>query len=108
MGKDLNIVIEDHLHLRGEHAGLIDMYNAKSGSPPLTWRTLSNFQGASLDVGITSTYVENTSNSVLPFCQFLDHLHLRGEHSSNNNWVDLSKGSPPLTWRTLNSATNMS
>ena len=50
----------DHLHLRGENS-----YKARSGSQ---------------FIGITSTYVEKTSNLLFLFKEKKDHLHLRGEN----------------------------
>ena len=49
--------------------------------------------------GITSTYVENTLVP-LRFCtRNFNHLHIRGEYSSQSTKLEWSAGSPPHTWR---------
>ena len=94
-------LIEDHLHLRGEHLESLELARSEKGSPPLTWRTLIYFAFFSINFRITSTYVENTFKPTRRQGGGEDHLHLRGEHLffsiSLYNYI----GSPPLTWRTL-------
>ena len=71
------------------------------GSPPLTWRTLDLNDDVTPKNGITSTYVENTIAPREDSFVTKDHLHLRGEHLLLRLRFLCSRGSPPLTWRTL-------
>ena len=93
---------KDHLHLRGEHRFLLFLVPWRTGSPPLTWRTLYLSKLMFWLCRITSTYVENTQWKPTKLCLTWDHLHLRGEHSALYLRQGKSLGSPPLTWRTLN------
>ena len=50
----------DHLHIRGEYS-LSNFHGASDvGSPPHTWRILLDGDFKIFNLGITSTYVENT------------------------------------------------
>ena len=97
--------VKDHLHLRGEHDGVMEWETDFSGSPPLTWRTLSLSSAVLKTSGITSTYVENTFHVSSATLAVWDHLHLRGEHPDGGASGFGQWGSPPLTWRTLNPLT---
>ncbi len=50
-------------------------------------------------VGITSTYVENTGGKKNIHPSAEDHLHIRGEYLSIVCKVTCTIGSPPHTWR---------
>ena len=50
----------DHLHIRGEYYGGRIRKQARSGSPPHTWRIQFAYIRRWSDDRITSTYVENT------------------------------------------------
>ena len=52
----------DHLHIRGEYYGGRIRKQARSGSPPHTWRIRSCKKLIVDTTRITSTYVENTIN----------------------------------------------
>ena len=87
------------LHLTWKTLGYFISQVRGIGSPPLTWRILANNIEAHYPVGIISTYVENTSLSLLLIWSIKDHLHLRGEYS---HYLSLSFSIPrssPLTWR---------
>ena len=58
---------KDHLHIRGEYFETLSGIKRKWGSPPHTWRILDASSVGTSSVGITSTYVENTSNSAPRF-----------------------------------------
>ena len=71
---------QDH-HIRGEYGKIACCQFANLGSPPHTWRIQIARWTLSVTIGITSTYVENTS--LQPS-------------------IDLTIwGSPPHTWRIL-------
>ena len=71
------------------------------GSPPHTWRIHRIGIEDDKAGGITSTYVENTLTSTLLFLATKDHLHIRGEYSSEDETDLHLTGSPPHTWRIL-------
>ena len=52
-----------------------------------------------MSIGITSTYVENTTvqQDTTAVCQ--DHLHIRGEYDTDTDKERVYLGSPPHTWR---------
>ena len=70
-----------------------------AGSPPHTWRILHILDYEGRNIGITSTYVENTSWVKRQFQPHGDHLHIRGEYTGILGTLGASKGSPPHTWR---------
>ena len=80
MGDDLSG--KDHLHIRGEYSSSAVHVIAEAGSPPHTWRIQARECLSSLQTGITSTYVENTSSRVHIKYSTRDHLHIRGEYSA--------------------------
>ncbi len=93
-------IVEDHLHIRGEH-GVIDLENkTESGSSPHTWRTLTAWTQKGRRLRIISTYVENTQLPPAHWAIVEDHLHIRGEHSSMKLSSTPFLGSSPHTWRT--------
>ena len=53
------------------------------------------------ELGITSTYVENTERQSAEGNQPQDHLHIRGEYNVGFSDLGSLKGSPPHTWRIL-------
>ena len=69
------------------------------GSPPHTWRILKRQIPFVPDLGITSTYVENTLEAISKTDSVEDHLHIRGEYSPSNMKSISDLGSPPHTWR---------
>ena len=69
------------------------------GSPPHTWRIHDFLRVFPSDLGITSTYVENTMNNLNVLEMNKDHLHIRGEYSKFESCSALLSGSPPHTWR---------
>ena len=52
-----------------------------------------------MSIGITSTYMENTTvqQDTTAVCQ--DHLHIRGEYDTDTDKERVYLGSPPHTWR---------
>ncbi len=76
----LNLLLQDHLHLRGEHDAGKQVPLWILGSSPLTWRTLLEQTLNTQNDGIISTYVENTPKDETSDTLEEDHLHLRGEH----------------------------
>ena len=97
----LNLLLQDHLHLRGEHDAGKQVPLWILGSSPLTWRTLLEQTLNTQNDGIISTYVENTTNCVAIPVVGWDHLHLRGEHLDTLQENARAAGSSPPTWRTL-------
>ena len=95
----LSILIEDHLHTRGEYSALSFQNFKKLGSPPHSWRIQQVTISDSCLVRITSTLVENT-NCLYSwgFCS-KDHLHTRGEYPALVVPTFLLLGSPPHSWR---------
>ena len=75
------------------------------GSPPHTWRILSQLSADLALVGITSTYVENTLNIANALGTTEDHLHIRGEYGFIAGLITILVGSPPHTWRILQRTT---
>ena len=71
----------DHLHIRGEYL-------------PIDYIMTS-------EVGITSTYVENTPEISSAVSANEDHLHIRGEYQNTSKKKFSKLGSPPHTWRIL-------
>ena len=72
---------KDHLHIRGENARHNLWNGILEGSPPHTWRKLPAASTSLSLVGITSTYVEKTTNHSHPSRRKEDHLHIRGENN---------------------------
>ena len=52
----------DHLHIRGEYNSKVTFDIPISGSSPHTWRIPATKAFTKDEVGIISTYVENTQN----------------------------------------------
>ena len=69
------------------------------GSPPHTWRIPNDGDPVHTDMRITSTYVENTSQTVAKRNKSQDHLHIRGEYRLRSYLIAQLQGSPPHTWR---------
>ena len=99
---NLNLLFEDHLHIRGEYFINPDKKVTFKGSPPHTWRIPAKNPTSTAYGRITSTYVENT----IIFNSWLkanwDHLHIRGEYFQALDRCTLDLGSPPHTWRIPN------
>ena len=93
--------VRDHLHSRGENFPFLMPICIDSGSPPLTWRKLSQHIDTADAIGITSTHVEKTLKDMQVVPKSRDHLHSRGENLEKLVKVSEDKGSPPLTWRKL-------
>ena len=91
----------DHLHIRGEYESFNFIFPQIMGSPPHTWRIPSSTTTDNRNVGITSTYVENTVTSTWGCIEYQDHLHIRGEYDTTAGGFAGTKGSPPHTWRIL-------
>ncbi|MBI1699757.1 hypothetical protein HYQ59_1103 [Lactobacillus crispatus] len=53
------------------------------------------------NIGITSTYVENTWSALGLLVAVEDHLHIRGEYRNLMKLTRERLGSPPHTWRIL-------
>ena len=69
------------------------------------WR-IPSAPSAKLDgIRITSTCVENTNLLKAPSAPLKDHLHIRGEYKDTEKKFLKVLGSPPHTWRILNSCT---
>ena len=95
----LHCKLQDHLHIRGEYRFLLIFCFGHPGSPPHTWRIRNQFFLQHWLLGITSTYVENTSSKRHKRANFKDHLHIRGEYLFHLLSSSSLKGSPPHTWR---------
>ena len=89
----------DHLHIRGENYCFYYCQSFELGSPPHTWRKQWDGSTDNHQNRITSTYVEKTELWLLSKILDKDHLHIRGENSSNNSYLSINGGSPPHTWR---------
>ena len=90
---------QDHLHIRGEYPFIRIIGKPYLGSPPHTWRIQGRYRQTCYWYGITSTYVENTSPSLLILFWCQDHLHIRGEYLVKVLTRFYLLGSPPHTWR---------
>ena len=77
------LLLQDHLHIRGEYSADEAEMVQDLGSPPHTWRILKSFISTRGTLRITSTYVENTSYEHIGLSVLWDHLHIRGEYKSN-------------------------
>ena len=75
---------QDHLHIRGENVSVNWIEN--------------------IIIRITSTYVEKTSGALAYTALIQDHLHIRGENRLLSIALIPPSGSPPHTWRKLDSA----
>ena len=79
----------------------------EAGSPPHTWRIQQLLKPKPLQMGITSTHVENTM-AAKPKVQWQeDHLHTRGEYALIVQVRSPASGSPPHTWRIPAAATTI-
>ena len=94
-------LLGDHLHIRGENTTELSLILRKMGSPPHTWRKRPLRYLSSSDQGITSTYVEKTLTNLVALILSGDHLHIRGENLLKLKSQRLRPGSPPHTWRKL-------
>ena len=72
--------IEDHLHIRGEYVNCLIIREHPIGSSPHTWRIRQMMNKLCVDLGIISTYVENTYQWLWWLLFGQDHLHIRGEY----------------------------
>ena len=90
---------QDHLHLRGEYAKNLKKNHGNMGSSPLTWRIPPKKTSQYENLGIISTYVENTLLQYKTSTFNQDHLHLRGEYNWSEYAAKNAVGSSPLTWR---------
>ena len=79
-GGSITVEPQDHLHLRGEYIYLSWDRPRGLGSSPLTWRIQEKLSSSYIDIGIISTYVENTLLAKYYSKWVKDHLHLRGEY----------------------------
>ena len=100
VGLTKNLMVQDHLHIRGEHEALKAATPKGMGSSPHTWRTPTILNALSVTNGIISTYVENTTCLSAINSLTKDHLHIRGEHSDLFCRIYDKTGSSPHTWRT--------
>ncbi len=74
--------LRDHLHIRGEYTDWHRCFSSTLGSPPHTWRIPLALSSTRIVLGITSTYVENTHDTLFHLEFPWDHLHIRGEYPS--------------------------
>ena len=77
-------MLQDHLHIRGEHHQLKIIPYLNLGSSPHTWRTPNHHDQAISPIRIISTYVENTRQRTVNPPLKGDHLHIRGEHKGGS------------------------
>ena len=56
----IDMLMWDHIHLRGEYLVVSSLVRDCIGSSPLTWRIPTPVKGVAEDIRIISTYVENT------------------------------------------------
>ncbi len=96
----LNLLLQDHLHLRGEHSKPAVTTSNLRGSSPHTWRTHAKKAETVINFRIISTYVENTGRPCALNSIGWDHLHIRGEHLGLKLLICFAEGSSPHTWRT--------
>ena len=89
----------DHLHIRGENYQHQLMKTLHVGSPPHTWRKHKAVGKKTGEARITSTYVEKTKQLQINKFPCQDHLHIRGENSTELHPLTEISGSPPHTWR---------
>ena len=99
-------VTGDHLHIRGEYWNSKKIQAMGQGSPPHTWRIQFCIYGLWAKLWITSTYVENTQQSLFDDILGEDHLHIRGEYLKTLKPLSALEGSPPHTWRIHNRSSN--
>ena len=98
---DIDVKLEDHPHIHGEHSIADKCKDKFLGSPPYTWGThfiAWHKQGFS---GITPIYMGNTLKQLLTMGNTQDHPHIHGEHLPKLSGAMQSIGSPPYTWGTL-------
>ena len=93
--------IRDHLHIRGDHAPPVIIFNFGLGSSPHTWRSLKEKYVDPSTVRIISTYVEITLTIPCRVGVIQDHLHIRGDHHMQGVTCGMVLGSSPHTWRSL-------
>ena len=98
---------QDHLHIRGEYTYQQSGEAHFEGSPPHTWRIRKFETKMQWNMGITSTYVENTRVNSIAFLKYWDHLHIRGEYPIRDSPELTKMGSPPHTWRIQSVSTIM-
>ena len=89
---------KDHPHVHGEYLQTASIAPIPPGSPPRTWGIpwihFNRFEA----VGITPTYMGNTSLPLPPFWACRDHPHVHGEYNTAKAEQDSVAGSPPRTW----------
>ena len=92
---------KDHPHIHGEHSVYGISLNSLSGSPPHTWGTRTCVIKLIYCIGITPTYMGNTSQNFGRHIKVRDHPHIHGEHHLKHISGSTRLGSPPHTWGTL-------
>ena len=85
----------------GEYKNLFLLLDTNMGSPPHVWRILSCSSELFSALGITSTCVENTDETMYKCPECGDHLHMCGEYSKCAKFCYFIQGSPPHVWRIL-------
>ena len=92
--------IEDHLHIRGDHADDYQPCTLLYGSSPHTWRSpLRCFLVNRNLVGSSPHTWRSLFKSFSFLSCFQDHLHIRRDHYGRH-WSEFIKlGSSPHTWR---------
>ena len=90
---------QDHLHMCGEYFSSSLRRPIISGSPPHVWRILQRSCLKRLQMGITSTCVENTATDAVACVVLWDHLHMCGEYYHQQISYEKHIGSPPHVWR---------
>ena len=93
----LQILIQDHPRLRGEHSPTQVKAVKCIGSPPPTRGTLTKGTLLVFVARITPAYAGNTIQRYIQPGGNRDHPRLRGEHSSNLSVNKALAGSPPPT-----------
>ena len=89
---------KDHPHIHGEYqTGLYNMIT-QEGSPPHTWGIRHVVGAKTAKLGITPTYMGNTTRGWSKNGQARDHPHIHGEYHTILIVRIFLVGSPPHTW----------
>ena len=90
-----------HPHVCGEHHIKIPCLQARNGSSPRVWGTLTKCPLAQAEIRFIPTCVGNTDTHNLRSLCHAVHPHVCGEHSPSSHPAPSDSGSSPRVWGTL-------
>ena len=97
--RNQNVIVQKHLHGRGEDDLFPVNCDAVCETPPRTWRRPYLKHDGTQSTRNTSTDVEKTEDEEEADEDFEKHLHGRGEDSDGGNACWWRRETPPRTWR---------